>query len=72
MTKRQRLPDQRPNETMEVTHEGAAYAITLGIDPATGEAREIFAHGAKVGSAMDAILANTCIILYKLKQRRHH
>ena len=68
MTKRQRLPARRPNETMEVTYEGAAYAITLGIDPATGEAREIFTHGAKVGSAMDAILADTCIILSILLQ----
>ena len=37
---------------MEVTHEGNTYAITLGFDPATGEAREIFTHGAKVGSAI--------------------
>ena len=60
---RQRLPTRRPNETMEVTHEGATYAITLGSDPATGEVREIFSHGAKIGSAMDAILDDACILL---------
>ena len=68
MTERQRLPDRRPNETMAVTHEGNTYAVTLGFDPATGEAREIFTHGAKVGSAMDGILADTCIILSILLQ----
>ena len=68
MTTRQSLPDRRPNETMTVTHEGNCYAVTLGFDPATGEAREIFTHGAKVGSAMDAILADICTILSILLQ----
>ena len=60
---RQRLPNRRANETVEVTHEGRAYAVTLGFDPVTGEVREIFTHGAKVGSAMDAILDDACILL---------
>ena len=59
---RQRLPNRRRNETVSVTHGGRAYAVTLGFDPATGEIREIFS-GAKVGSAMDAILDDACIIL---------
>ncbi len=68
MTERQRLPDRRANETVNVTHDGHAYAVTLGFDPATGEVREIFTHGAKVGSAMDGILDDTCIILSILLQ----
>ena len=48
---RERLPNRRKNETITVTHEGNTYAVTLGFDPATGEVREIFSHGAKVGSA---------------------
>ena len=60
---RERLPNRRRNETMTVTHDGRTYAITVGYDPATGEVREIFTHGAKVGSAMDAILDDTCIPL---------
>ncbi len=65
---RQRLPNRRANETVAVTHEGSTYAVTLGFDPATGEVREIFTHGAKVGSAMDGILDDTCIILSILLQ----
>ena len=60
---RQRLPNRRANETVNVTHDGHAYAVTLGFDPATGEVREIFSHGAKVGSAMDGILDDACILL---------
>ncbi len=60
---RQRLPNRRPNETVDVTHDGHTYAVTLGFDPATGEVREIFSHGAKVGSAMDGILDDVCILL---------
>ena len=59
---RQRLPNRRKNETVDVTHDGRVYAVTLGFDPATGEVREIFTQG-KVGSDMDAILADTSILL---------
>ena len=65
---RQRLPNRRANETITVMHDGHAYTATLGFDPATGEVREIFSNGAKVGSAMDGILDDTCIILSILLQ----
>lgn len=65
---RERLPNRRPNEIVAVAHDGRAYAVTLGFEPATGEVREIFTNGAKVGSAMDAILADTCILLSILLQ----
>ena len=68
MTERQRLPNRRPNETVAMAHEGHTYAVTLGFDPATGEVREIFTHGAKVGSAMDGILDDVCILLSVLLQ----
>ncbi len=64
---RERLPNRRPIETVGVTHEGSAYAVTLVFDPSTGEVREIFTQG-KVGSDMDAILADTSIILSILLQ----
>jgi len=64
---RQRLPNRRANETVAVTHDGRTYAVTLGFDPATGEVREIFTNG-KVGSDMDAILADICTILSILLQ----
>ena len=65
---RERLPNRRENETVEVVHEGAVYAVTLGFKPATGEVREIFSNGAKVGSAMDGILDDGCILMSILLQ----
>ena len=67
MTERQRLPTRRPNKTVDVVHDGRAYAVTLGFEPTTGEVREIFTQG-KVGSDMDAILADTSILLSILLQ----
>ncbi len=65
---RERLPNRRTNETVAVTHDGRPYSVTLGFDPATGEVREIFANGAKTGSAMDGILDDSCILLSILLQ----
>ena len=48
-------------------HNGHAYAVTLGFNPATGEVREIFTQG-KVGSDMDAIITDISIILSILLQ----
>ena len=64
---RERLPNRRANETVNVAHGGHAYAVTLGFAPATGEVREIFTTG-KVGSDMDAILNDVCILLSILLQ----
>ena len=65
---RQRLPHRRPNQTVELVFDGARYEVTIGFHPATGEAREIFCHGAKAGSNMDAILDDACILLSILLQ----
>ena len=64
---RQRLPNRRANETVNVTHDGHTYAVTLGFEPVTGEVREIFTTG-KVGSDMGAILNDSCILLSILLQ----
>ena len=63
MTTRQRLPNRRPNQTFELIHDRTTFAVTIGYDPTTEEAREIFTHGSKVGSMMDAILDDSCILL---------
>lgn len=63
MTERERLPTRRPNQTFELIHDNTTFAVTIGYDPATKEAREVFTHGAKVGSMMDAILDDSCILL---------
>ena len=65
---RQRLPHRRPNQTAELVFDGTRYAVTMGFHPTTGEAREIFTHGAKVGSSMDGILDDACILLSLLLQ----
>ena len=65
---RNRLPDRRPNETVELVFNGTLYAVTVGYFLDTGRVGEVFTHGAKVGSAMDAILADTCVLISLLLQ----
>ena len=65
---RRRLPHRRPSLTVEIMHEGRLYAVVLGFDPADCWLGEVFAHGAKVGSAMDGILDDGCIALSLLLQ----
>ncbi len=67
---RKRLPTRRPNETTDMVYDGTLYAVTVGFQPDTGEPREIFTHGARVGSSMDAILDDACILLSILLQHR--
>ena len=65
---RNRLPDRRPNETVELVFNGTPYAVTVGFYLDPGRVGEVFSHGAKVGSAMDAILDDTCILISLLLQ----
>jgi ribonucleoside-diphosphate reductase alpha chain len=60
---RTRLPNRRPavTETLEVA--GQSFTATIGFDPTTGQAREIFLAGAKGGSAMAAILADAAVVI---------
>jgi hypothetical protein len=65
---RNRLPDRRPNETLDLMFDGTPYGVTIGFFPTTGGIGEVFTHGAKVGSAMDAILDDACVALSLLLQ----
>ena len=65
---RRRLPNRRSSLTVEIAHDGCIYAVILGFDPADWWLGEVFAHGAKVGSAMDGILDDGCIALSLLLQ----
>lgn len=65
---RRRLPSRRPSITVEIVHDGCVYAVILGFDPADWWLGEVFAHGAKVGSAMDGTLDDGCIALSLLLQ----
>lgn len=65
---RRRLPHRRPSITRTLMHDGRAYAVSLGFDPADAWLGEVFTHGAKVGSNMDGILDDACIALSLLLQ----
>ncbi len=64
---RSRLPDRRPNETVALLFEGQRYHVTIGFAP-DGKPKEVFCHGAKVGSHMDRLLDDTCVTLSLLLQ----
>ena len=65
---RTRLPNRRPNETVELMFNDTSYAVTIGYYANTGCIGEVFTHGAKVGSNMDAILDDACVALSMLLQ----
>ena len=65
---RTRLPNRRPNETVELMFNDTRYAVTVGYYPDTNCIGEVFTHGAKVGSNMDAILDDACVALSMLLQ----
>lgn len=60
---RQRLPDRRPSATISTTFKTHPLKITIGYDPATGAAREIFASGPKEGTDMEHALSDACVVI---------
>ncbi len=64
---RERLPDRRPSETFDLEFDGTRYAVTIGYFP-DGRPGEVFTHGAKVGSSLDGLLDDACIVLSILLQ----
>lgn len=53
---------------MELVHDFRSYSVTIGFDVARDKIGEVFTHGAKAGSAMDAILDDACVALSLLLQ----
>ncbi len=66
-TIRQRLPNRRKNETVDLMFDGHRYHVTVGF-AVDGRPREVFCHGGKVGSGMDLILDDACVALSLLLQ----
>jgi hypothetical protein len=64
---RKRLPDRRPAETIALDYDGTRYMVTIGFYP-DGRPGEVFTHGARSGSAMDALLADACVVVSCLMQ----
>jgi len=64
---RARLPDRRAAETAMLEHDGARFMVTIGFYP-DGRPGEVFTHGARSGSNMDALLADACVVVSCLIQ----
>lgn len=60
---RQRLPQRRECFTETIEVDGREYSCAVGFDPETGDPREIFLSGARDGSGMAAILADTSVVV---------
>jgi hypothetical protein len=54
--------------TTVLVHNDRSYSVTLGFDVANDRIGEVFTHGAKIGSNMDAILDDACVALSLLLQ----
>lgn len=64
---RQRLPDRRPAETVQIEFGGMRFAVTIGFYE-DGRPGEVFVHGTRTGSGLDALLADACVVLSVLMQ----
>ena len=64
---RLRLPDRRAAETIALEHDSARFMVTIGFYP-DGRPGEVFVHGARSGSSMDALLADACVVVSCLIQ----
>ena len=68
MTDRQRLPNRRRQETVELEFGEHQYAVSVGFD-LSGAIREVFVAGQKQGSTLDATLDDAAIIISHHLQR---
>ena len=64
---RERLPDRRPNQTRVIRWAGSddqptEFSVTVGYF-LVGRPAEVFCNGAKVGSTMQALLQDACVVL---------
>jgi hypothetical protein len=64
---RQRLPDRRAAATVDLEHGGSRFTLTVGFYP-DGRPGEVFTHGIRTGSGLDALLADACVLLSCLMQ----
>ena len=59
---RARLPDRRFAETVMLEHGGTRFMVTIGFYP-DGRPGEVFTHGIRTGSGLDALLADACVVV---------
>ena len=64
---RERLPDRRQAETVDLWHGGRRYHLTVGEYP-DGRPGEVFIHGAKPGSDTDLLCDDIGVLISRLLQ----
>jgi hypothetical protein len=64
---RVRLPNRRAAETVELEHGGQRFTVTIGFYP-DGRPGEVFTHGLRTGSNLDALLADAFVVVSRLMQ----
>ena len=64
---RVKLPDRRAAESVSVEHGGTRFTVTIGFYP-DGRPGEVFIHGIRTGSNLDALLADACVVMSCLIQ----
>ena len=64
---RERLPDRRQSETLDLWHGGKRYHLTIGEYP-DGSPGEVFIHGAKPGSDTDLLYDDVGVLISRLLQ----
>ena len=64
---RTRLPDRRHAETVDMEHAGTRFTVTVGFYP-DGRPGEVFTHGMRTGSSLDALLVDACVAVSWLLQ----
>jgi hypothetical protein len=56
------LPNRRPCITVNAEHNGLPLVVTIGMEPLTGAALEVFAHGPKYGADLTRTLDDHCTV----------
>ncbi len=64
---RERLPDRRQSETVDLWHGGRRFHLTIGEYP-DGSSGEVFIHGAKPGSDTDLLGDDIGVLISRLLQ----
>ncbi|MFN3646255.1 MAG: hypothetical protein ACK4S2_07035 [Gemmobacter sp.] len=67
---RARLPDRRPNLSLDLEWRGHRFVLCAGFDPSTGALREVFASTLK-GGDMAATVADACVTFSLQLQAGH-
>ena len=56
------LPNRRPSETFATDWQGHPFTVTVGRDPRSGRASEVFSDTVK-GGQMQATIADACVLI---------